>query len=124
MWLCACDEPADTATRLPATALLVTAEDDLGDTIRPRFEAMGGDGQRLLVIASSPDDERQSAIDWLRGKLADGPQPSYEMQAAADQNGFSLRTLKRAFREIQGVAFRDDFLREWHWRLPPPECQK
>ena len=71
-----------------------------------------------------PDDERQAAIEWLRGKLADGPQPTSEVQSAADHNGFSLRTLQRAFREIHGVAFRDDILNDWHWKLPAEECQK
>ena len=41
---------AKTATRLPGTVLVLSAEDDAGDTIRPRIEAAGGDPSRVVVV--------------------------------------------------------------------------
>ena len=38
--------------REPARALLLTAEDGLGDTVRPRIEDMGGDLSRITVLTA------------------------------------------------------------------------
>jgi putative DNA primase/helicase len=38
----------------PASVLLLTAEDSLADTIRPRLEAMGADCSRILAITAVP----------------------------------------------------------------------
>lgn len=42
--------PGDEETREPAGVVFCTVEDGLGDTIRPRFEAAGGDASRVLVF--------------------------------------------------------------------------
>jgi KaiC/GvpD/RAD55 family RecA-like ATPase len=47
--------------REPMTVLLVTYEDGLADTIRPRIDALGGDASRVFVfrgVAVAEDDER------------------------------------------------------------------
>jgi putative DNA primase/helicase len=45
--------------RLPASVLLLTAEDDFADTVRPRLEALGADLDRILGIAAVPGDKLQ-----------------------------------------------------------------
>ncbi len=40
----------------PCSVLLLTAEDDLADTIRPRLEALGADCSRILAISSVPGE--------------------------------------------------------------------
>ena len=41
----------------PACVLLCTAEDGLGDTVRPRLEAAGADLARVFSLGSVPDAE-------------------------------------------------------------------
>ena len=43
----------------PASVLLLTAEDDFADTVRPRLEALGADCDRILGIATVPGDKLQ-----------------------------------------------------------------
>ncbi len=40
----------------PSSVLLLTAEDDLADTIRPRLEALGADCSRILAISNVPGE--------------------------------------------------------------------
>jgi putative DNA primase/helicase len=45
------------ALRLPpSSVLLLTAEDDLADTIRPRLEALGADCDKILAISNIPGE--------------------------------------------------------------------
>ena len=53
---------ASSAARLAAptgSVLLLTAEDDFADTVRPRLEALGADCDRILGIAAVPGDNPQ-----------------------------------------------------------------
>jgi hypothetical protein len=43
-------------SRLPSSVLLLTAEDDLADTVRPRLEALGADCERILAISRVPGE--------------------------------------------------------------------
>ena len=43
----------------PSSVLLLTAEDDFADTVRPRLEALGADCDRILGIATVPGDDPQ-----------------------------------------------------------------
>jgi hypothetical protein len=45
----------------PASVLLLTAEDDLADTIRPRLEALGADCDKILAIWSVPGEHSGEA---------------------------------------------------------------
>jgi len=59
--------PGETAQREPAGVVVVTAEDGLADTIRPRLEAAGADLTRCL--AARPDESPSLDADglaWLR----------------------------------------------------------
>jgi len=51
--------PGESAARDPAGVVLIAPEDGLGDTIRPRFEAAGGDSTRVVAfrrLVTLPDD--------------------------------------------------------------------
>jgi putative DNA primase/helicase len=54
-------QPSTSGSKLPApsSVLLLTAEDDFADTVRPRLEALGADLDRILGIASVPGDKLQ-----------------------------------------------------------------
>lgn len=60
----------------PRTVLLLSAEDDLYDTIRPRLDAAGGDAELVVSVLSMPDrsnKDRPIAIPgdvWLLEELA------------------------------------------------------
>jgi hypothetical protein len=59
-------------SRLPASAVILSAEDDLAETIRPRLEAHAADCQRIFVLPSLADlrtdfEELQAAIDRMPG---------------------------------------------------------
>jgi hypothetical protein len=45
------------ATNAPTSVLLLTAEDDFADTVRPRLEALGADCDRILGIATVPGND-------------------------------------------------------------------
>jgi hypothetical protein len=54
----------------PASAVILSAEDDLAETIRPRLEAHAADCQRIFVLPSLADlrndfEELQAAIDRM-----------------------------------------------------------
>lgn len=61
-----CDRP-----RPPATVLYLTAEDGLGDTIRPRIEALGGDLSRVHVsrLGFALDDTGLAAVEGEMARL-------------------------------------------------------
>jgi len=78
------------------------------------------DSSPVFVSADEIDDADQSprgeAIDWLRGLLADGPQPSPTILARAQADGISEKTLRRAKKELQVTAKRIG--QGWVWQLP------
>ncbi len=58
---------------------------------------------------------RDEASNWLAVELAAGPQPSKTLLERAVAMGHAVKTIRRAFRDLQGEAFqRDD---GWHWKL-------
>ena len=88
----------------------------LSDTIDIRADA-------VLASAHSrgrPVDEREFIRQWLRDYLATGPLPSRAVRKAADANGISAGTLRRAFRELGAVAFQPKNVLHgpWMWKLP------
>jgi hypothetical protein len=72
-----------------------------------------------------PDDERQYAVTWLRSQLAEGPRLARELKHEADANGISYGTLRRAFRQLGGEAFRRGNFPSspWHWQFPRTDAQ-
>jgi hypothetical protein len=62
--------------------------------------------------------ERNEAAEWLRGHLAAGPVPTNEVLEAGKENGYSERTLRRAFKELGGRSRKDKDGGCWRWSLP------
>jgi hypothetical protein len=73
-----------------------------------------------------PDDERQFALKWLRKYLAKGALPSRAVRKAAEANGISSATLRRAFRDLGVVAFQPKNVLHgpWMWTLPGSDAHK
>lgn len=70
--------PGEVQERQPADILLLTAEDGLADTVRPRLEDMGGDPARVTVLAGVLDTHGERLpslvhdVDLLEKELAKG----------------------------------------------------
>ncbi len=90
----------------------------------PTAQALADVDARCSLPVGRPDDERQQAKSWLRQRLASGPTAMKEVQDEADANGFSRRTLRRAFRELHGKATKDTTANgPWLWQLPIEDGQ-
>jgi hypothetical protein len=63
-----------------------------------------------------PAAERNVAVVFLEGELADGPVRSDTVQALAEKEGINTMTLRRAKKERGVVAFKE--ATHWYWRLP------
>ena len=55
--------PWAAATRRWGNVLLLTAEDGLADTVRPRIDALGGDPDRIFVLESIRGQDRPFSLD-------------------------------------------------------------
>jgi hypothetical protein len=62
--------------------------------------------ERLLAVPLDAEERtaRQEAEDFLREQLADGPRRTKDVEAAAREQGISVRTLKRARKRLGVVA--------------------
>lgn len=54
--------PGETNGREPCNVLVASAEDDPGDTIGPRFDSLGGDPERFVVIDGVATDEGERGM--------------------------------------------------------------
>jgi len=65
--------PVDRTRAEPGNVVILSAEDDAADTIRPRLEAAGADVSRCFVIDSVVDDERERHFSLARdiGRLGE-----------------------------------------------------
>lgn len=75
--------------------------------------------------ASGPSNqgiERREAVEWIKDQLADGPIPSNKMIVDAKENGYSERTLRRAFKEMGGRSRKEGD--KWVWCLPNQDGQE
>jgi hypothetical protein len=99
----------------------------IGDPARLEWEPDPLDGIRADEIVANgshnrPGPEGESlneAMDWLRATLADGPRPAKELfDEWCNGLGSSKRTLDRAKRSLQIVAYRPEVPGPWWWRLP------
>jgi len=75
--------------------------------------------------AGRPDEERQYAIKWLKERLAKSPHKASDIREEAEVQGISYGTLRRAFREIEGIAVRKGTfpIFDWYWSLPGRAAQ-
>jgi putative DNA primase/helicase len=112
------------------TGLAYTIESSPAGTpvIRWAPEPVNITAETIVGAAKSsgrPDDERQYAITWLQNQLAEGSRLARELKHEADANGISYGTLRRAFRQLGGEAFRRGNFPSspWHWQLPRTDAQ-
>jgi hypothetical protein len=140
VWLVSKD-PADSNKRLlmplksnlapDATALAFVIESD-GDRRASRIrwspDSVTVTPDSLLDAdrpVGRPDDDRQRAIQWLRQRLAKGPQPARDVIQEAKALAISYGTLRRALRDLGGQAARQSNLptAPWLWKLPRTDAQ-
>jgi putative DNA primase/helicase len=126
-------DPADPTRRILATskANLASPPASLAFRLLP---VPGSDVARVAWEGESPytaaellrpltNGERPTALDavraWLRQELAAGPRPASELLAAAEANGLSLASLRRA-RQAERVVVRKarGHHGAWIWSLP------
>jgi putative DNA primase/helicase len=89
-----------------------------------------GTARELLNDIELPKDEpaaapkRNTATQFLRDALKDGPMPTKWIENAAKQAGLSWRTVQRACADLGVVASRIGGIGsdgEWQWQLPDPD---
>jgi hypothetical protein len=67
---------------------------------------------------SARDEAKEFLLDYLAG----GPMPADAIKEAAEANGVSERTLRRAMKELGIRPQKDD--KHWVWELPPSHARK
>lgn len=134
-----CKDPMNSGRRffLPVKNNLGTDVGGLAYTVEP----CGADGRAAVCWSAKPvtcdvntamremprrtgpkATERNEVVEWLKAQLATGARPAAELREVALGHGFSVGTLRRAFRELGGTAQRDD-AGQWHWSLVPSSVQ-
>jgi hypothetical protein len=90
------------------------------------IEANGGTAFASTRPRGRPDDDLQRAIGWLGKFLADSPLPTRVVWKAADANGITIGTLRRAFHKLGAIAYQPKGVTNgpWIWKLPGPDAQK
>jgi RecA-family ATPase len=84
-------------------------------------EPIGGTARDALADAERLADERrpvEKAKDFLLDLLADGPIGPKQVKSAADGNGHSWATIRRAKDALRVEARKTGFGDEWAWSLP------
>jgi hypothetical protein len=84
-------------------------------------ESIEGTARDALADAERPSEERkpiEEAKDFLRGILADGPIGQRQVKSAAEGNGHSWATVRRAKDALGIKAHKTGFDDEWAWSLP------
>ena len=91
-------------------------------------------GADSFLRPSTSREDRPSKLDeavgWLRARLSDGPKPSKQIEAAADEVGIALRTLERA-KDRLGVRVEQERFtkndgktaKRWIWSLDDNEVR-
>ena len=67
---------------------------------------------------------KDNAEAFLRELLADGPVAKRDIEEAADANGISERTLRRAQTDLGIVAKKSGLKSGWNWQLPDEPARK
>ncbi len=82
------------------------------------------DVETVLSGAGGDREERTDAEAFLRGHLADGGVLATDVIRAAEANGITMATLRRAKSRLQIQATKEGFGRQgvWRWSLPPKDA--
>ena len=126
---------------LPNRRLLLPMKNNLGNdvegmsyTIEPRADGRGACVvwseepicQSVMVEGQAspgrPTNERDEACRWLLEMLRSGTVPTKELQDAAAASGFSLATLRRAFRHVGASAVKQGT--SWAWQLAKEDAHE
>jgi len=99
---------------------------ELGLSIPFTFDSAHFEFGEPFTEDGTPGNSRESDITvWLRNLLKDGPVPSKEVEEAAEDEGFSMRTVARHKDEIaESFAERVGGKIKWFWRLKEPKGGK
>lgn len=99
---------------------------ELGLSIPFTFDSSHFEFGEPFTEDGTPGNSRESDITvWLRNLLKDGPVPSKEVEEAAEDEGFSMRTVARHKDEIaESFAERVGGKIKWFWRLKEPKGGK
>jgi putative DNA primase/helicase len=94
-----------------------------GPVVRWLSDSIDARASAVLAPHRQPgrfEGEREFAVRWLRHHLAERPLQSREVRKAADANGISAGTLRRAFRDLGAVAYQPKNVLHgpWLWKLP------
>jgi putative DNA primase/helicase len=79
-------------------------------------EALAAAAGAAAVTRGAP--QRETAEDFLRDLLKDGPRPVREIEAEAAGAGFAMRTVRRARENLGLVAAKAGMNGDWVWSLP------
>ena len=102
----------------PRLVILLSAEDDIYDTIRPRIDAAGGDPRRVIAFATLPDDASSGMLGTIPGHVHVLEQIIARTEAALlvidplvaflsrGHNANSDQGVRRAFHALKGLAER------------------
>jgi putative DNA primase/helicase len=76
-----------------------------------------------LAAAPAGPQPRESAADWLRERLADGPVAVREILDESAENGIAEKTLRRAKSQLKVENFKASGTLDggWFWRMPGAE---
>jgi putative DNA primase/helicase len=107
----------DPDTREAITApFVVWGQDHVKVTATEAMQAEAGSSKQR----GAKDDAKQ----FLEEILAFGPVLKVEIEDAADGNGISERTLKRAKKDLGVAAKKDGLQGGWRWHLPEPKLSQ
>ena len=70
---------------------------------------------------SSDRDDTVDVKSWLTELLQYGPVPAREITEAAKENGFSIKSMRRALRQLGGRARKASYGGGWVWMLANQE---
>lgn len=85
-------------------------------------EEINMSADEALRLASAPPrkDKLKEATDWLLTLGLDKePKPVKDLEAEAEAAGHKFRTVRRAFKDLGGVTFREGFQTPFLWRFEP-----
>jgi putative DNA primase/helicase len=122
----------------PARRLLLSVKNNLAPDVRGlSYGVVDQDGAACLawspeavtigveeaMAQDEPDDqagERADAVEWLRDVLGDGPVAAEELRRAAQREGHSWATIRRAKKQAGAESYREGFGpgATYQWHLP------
>ena len=75
-------------------------------------------------VGNGKGQERREAAEFLREELANGPRPSKEIIGDAKERGISVKTLRRAYKDMSGKPQKNGMTGGWEWGLPSEDAHE